>query len=104
MEAPGRWWYSAAITDMVLSMADRFHIGTCPSCREGRLFLFRNLVSGDVYGHCEECEQGYNTPDDLEAKNGGFLTLLDQDDAEWAAEEEVGRSVWANYKLWVADI
>lgn len=84
-------------------MSLSYHIGQCPSCRQGRLFLFRNLTTGDVYGHCEECEQGYLTPDELEAKGGGFLTLVDDADAEWATEEEVGRSVWANYKLWAVD-
>jgi hypothetical protein len=34
---------------------------------------------------------------------GGFLTLLDDADAEWATREEVARSVWANYKLWIVE-
>jgi uncharacterized protein (DUF983 family) len=84
-------------------VSTEFHIGQCPQCRQGRLFLFRNVETGDIYGHCEECEQGYLSPDDLEAEQGGFLTLLDDADAEWATQEEVARSVWANYKLWVIE-
>ncbi len=83
-------------------MAQRFHIGQCPMCRQGRLLLFRSLATGDVYGHCEECEQGYLKPDDLNLK-GGFLTTLDDSDAEWATAEEVGRSVWANYCNWAIE-
>lgn len=83
-------------------MAQRFHVGQCPMCRQGRLFLFRNSVSADVYGHCEECEQGFLKPDDLRG-NGGYLTLQDETEAEWATMEEVGRSVWANYRLWTVE-
>lgn len=51
----------------------QFHAGNCPSCRNGRLFLFRESETGDVYGHCEECEQGYRSPEEIEGKSG-FLT------------------------------
>lgn len=85
-------------------MTIRFHIGQCPICRQGRLFLFRNATTGDIYGHCEECEHGFLSPDDLEAEQGGFLTLLIDDDADWATEEEVRRSVWVNFKLLKAEI
>ncbi|CDN58477.1 Hypothetical protein RG1141_PB01290 (plasmid) [Neorhizobium galegae bv. officinalis bv. officinalis str. HAMBI 1141] len=76
----------------------QFHAGKCPNCHNGRLFLFREIETGDVYGHCEECEQGYRSPDDIES-NIGFLTLLDDSDAEWATEVEISRSVWANYRI-----
>jgi len=79
-------------------MLNRYHAGKCPSCRQGRLFLFRNLATDDVYGHCEECEWGYITPGDIEEKSA-FLTLLDDDDAEYATIEEISRSVWANYTV-----
>lgn len=82
-----------------MAMDEKFHIGECPICRQGRLLLFRNLESGDIYGHCEECEQGFLTPDELEERTG-FLTLASDDDADWATEEQISRSVWANYKVW----
>jgi hypothetical protein len=75
-----------------------FHAGHCPNCHNGRLFLFRESETGDVYGHCEECEQGYQSPGDIESNNG-FLTLLNDSDAEWATEDEISRSVWANYRV-----
>jgi hypothetical protein len=81
-------------------MAEHYHIGKCPLCAQGRLLLFRNSETGDIYGHCEECEQGYLTPEELEAAGGGFLTTLSDDAAEWASAEEIGRSVWANYRVW----
>lgn len=80
-------------------MTIRYHIGQCPLCRQGRLFLFRNSATGGVYGHCEECEHGFLSPDDLEAGQGGFLTLLDDDEADWATREDIRRSVWANVVL-----
>lgn len=79
----------------------KYHVGNCPSCRNGRLFLFHEVDTGDVYGHCEECEQGFRSPDEVET-NSGFLTLLNESDADWATEAEIGRSVWANYKIFSA--
>jgi hypothetical protein len=78
-----------------------YHVGNCPGCRNGRLFLFCEAETGDVYGHCEECEQGFRSPDEIET-NSGFLTLLNESDADWATAEEIGRSVWANYRLYIA--
>lgn len=78
-----------------------FYAGSCPSCHNGRLFLFRESDTGDVYGHCEECEQGYRTPAEIES-NSGFLTLLNDADADWATEAEISRSVWANYRVFKA--
>ncbi|QEN86106.1 hypothetical protein FZC33_07910 [Labrys sp. KNU-23] len=82
-------------------MTDNFHAGPCPGCRQGRLFLYRNAVTGTVYGHCEECEWGYASPDRLAAKDG-FLTLLEEEDAEPASEEDIRRSAWANGRIFVA--
>lgn len=79
----------------------QFHAGHCPSCHNGRLFLFRESDTGDVYGHCEECEHGYRSPAEIES-NSGFLTLLNDSDAEWATEDEISRSVWANYQIFEA--
>jgi hypothetical protein len=75
----------------------QFHAGNCPSCQNGRLFLFCESETGDVYAHCEECEQGYRSPEEVEGKSG-FLTLLNDSDAEWATEDEISRSVWANHQ------
>ena len=65
----------------------QFHAGNCPSCQNGRLF--------------EECEQGYRSPEEVESKSG-FLTLLNDSDAEWATEDEISRSVWANHQIFEA--
>jgi len=78
-----------------------YHVGNCPACRNARLFLFREIDTGDVYGYCEECEQGFRNPDEIRA-NSGFLTLLNESDANWATQEEIGRSVWANYRVFSA--
>ena len=87
---------------LLKSMLHRYYAGNCPSCRQGRLFLFRNLATEDIYAHCEECEWGYITPGDIEAKSS-FLTLLDDDDAEYATIDEISRSVWANYTVVLVD-
>ena len=76
----------------------QFHAGRSPSCHNGRLFLFRESETGDVYGHCKECEQGHRSPGEIES-NSGFPTLLNDSDAEWATENEISRSVWANYRI-----
>ncbi|NTA40307.1 hypothetical protein [Agrobacterium salinitolerans] len=83
-------------------MHRRYHAGNCTSCRQGRLFLFRNLATEDIYAHCEECEWGYLTPAEIEAK-GGYLTLLEEFDAEYAVSDAISRSVWANYTVVAVD-
>ena len=74
-------------------MSELFHVGQCPSCRQGWLILQRNLSSEDIYAHCEECEQGFITPGDL------VLTVLDKYDYETEnpTREEISRTVWANF-------
>ena len=79
----------------------RLHVGQCPLCRQGRLFLFRSVENGQVYAHCEECEQGYRSPDELQYECG-FPTLADDGAADWASEDDVGSSVWAGYKVQTA--
>ncbi|MBA5800456.1 MULTISPECIES: hypothetical protein [Rhizobium] len=83
-------------------MNRRDHASNCPACRQGRLFLFRNLTTDDIYAHCEECEWGYLTPAQIETK-GGFLTLLEDFDADYAESEAISRSVWANYIVVAVD-
>jgi len=75
-----------------------FHAGQCPLCRQGLLYLVRNLADNTVYAHCGECEQGFDTPADIEDKTG-YLTLDQDFEAEMATEEDAKRSVWANYAL-----
>ncbi len=93
------WTFLPAPSTMVAMTT--YHVGNCPACRNGRLFLFRETDTGDVYGHCEECEQGFRSPDEIDA-NSGFPTLLNPSDAQWATAEDIGRSVWANYTLFPA--
>ena len=83
-------------------MLNRYHAGNCPFCRQGRLFLFRNGTTEDIYAHCEECEWGYLTPQEVE-QTSGFLTLLEDFEADYATLEEISRSVWANYTWAKAD-
>jgi hypothetical protein len=83
-------------------MPRRFHARNCSSCRQGRLFLFRNLVTDDIYAHCEECEWGYLTPANIETK-GGFLTLLEEFDVDYASSDAIFRSVWASYTVVAVD-
>lgn len=80
-------------------MTEFYHVGQCPSCRQGWLILQRNLTSQDIYAHCEECETGFITPDDLIEPLNGFLTVLDQYDYETEnpTKEEISRTVWANF-------
>ncbi len=82
-------------------MTPHFHVGQCPSCRQGRLFLYRKVITGLIYGHCEECEWGYSSPDEL-AAGRGFLTLFDPDEAEAANHAQIRRSPWADAMIFVA--
>ncbi len=73
-----------------------------PVLSPGRLFLIRNLATEDIYGHCEECEWGYITRGDMETKSA-FLSLLDDDEAEYATIDDISRSVWVNYTVVLVD-
>lgn len=77
-------------------MGELFHVGQCPGCRQG---WQRNLSSGDIYAHCEECETGFITPDDLLWPLNGFLTVLEEYDYETENpdKEEISRTVWENF-------
>jgi hypothetical protein len=54
----------------------RYWVGTCPLCQQGRLILQRNDKTLKLYAHCEECEEGYREPADIDAGKG-FLTLAE---------------------------
>lgn len=83
-------------------MLRRYHAGNCTFCRQGRLFLFRNLTTDDIYAHCEECEWDTLPPTDIEG-NGGFLALLEEFDADYAKSDAISRSFWANYTVVAVD-
>lgn len=80
-------------------MTEFYHVGQCPSCRQGWLILQRNLTSQDIYAHCEECEMGFITPDDLMPPLNGFLTVLDKYnyETENPTKEDISHTVWANF-------
>ncbi|MDQ0996060.1 hypothetical protein QFZ34_001237 [Phyllobacterium ifriqiyense] len=75
-----------------------FHVGQCPSCRQGWLILQRNLSTGDIYAHCEECETGFITPGDLWPPLNGFLIVLEEHDDETEnPSKEISITVWTNF-------
>jgi hypothetical protein len=59
-------------------------------------------VTDNIYAHCEECEWGYLTPADIETK-GGFLTLLEEFDADYAGSDAISLSVWADCTVLAVD-
>jgi hypothetical protein len=61
--------------------------------------VMKNLSSGLLYLHCEECESGWRDPlkvNDLTAK---FLTLDEDFDAEIATWEEIKEAGWQRYAV-----
>lgn len=68
--------------------------GPCPLCRQGRLILQRNDATGAIYGHCEECEHGFDEPADVDAARG-FLTLTRDYQSSDPNRVEIERSAWA---------
>lgn len=71
-------------------------VGTCPQCKQGRLYLQKDLTSLTLYAHCEECESGFRRPEDLKSPHGGFLTLLEDYETENPTMEEISSSVWVD--------
>ncbi|POR54262.1 hypothetical protein [Bosea psychrotolerans] len=76
-------------------MPARLHhwVGTCPLCRQGRLILLRNDSSLAIYAHCEECEQGYQDPANIDTARS-FLTLDHDYETSDPSLTEIARSQW----------
>ncbi len=83
----------------------RYWYTTCSNCKhQGRLMLMKNLSSGQLYLHCEECESGWRDPlkiDNLAAK---FLTLDEEFDAELATWDDIEKAGWQRYAVNVAEV
>ncbi len=82
-------------------MRQLYHVGTCPLCNQGRLWLQKNLTTSAIYAHCEECDQGYLSPEDIKIASGGFLTLMEDYETEDPTGEDVENSVWARVVTFV---
>lgn len=72
---------------------------TCPFCHQGRLFVYKNITGNNLYLHCEECERGWLTPEDILEKGKGFLTILEEFDAVEASSSDIKNYGWNKYAL-----
>jgi len=79
-------------------MKNLYWLSTCPFCKQGRLFVFRNLNKQILYLHCEECERGFNNPYNL-TKESAFLTLLEDFESEEASMEDIINYGWEKLSL-----
>ena len=70
----------------------------CPFCNQGRLFVFKNLDTNKLYLHCEECERGYNNPNQIAAENS-FLTLHEDFKAIAASDNDLKEHDWDSLEL-----
>jgi hypothetical protein len=68
---------------------------TCPFCHQGRLFVFKNYSKNKLYLHCEECERGYDDPDQLNVENS-FLTLSQDFETVEASEDDLRKYNWSH--------
>lgn len=74
-----------------------FFYKECPACHQGRLFVFKDITNNRLYLHCEECEMGWLTPDEVDENASGFLTLLDDFDAIEATSDDLKNFKWDKY-------
>ncbi len=74
----------------------------CTKCRQGRLFIFRDLNKDQCYLHCEECETGWRNPEKLDLENS-FLTLLEEFSAEPPSKEYIVEHGWLEYAIHEVD-
>ena len=70
---------------------------TCPLCKQGRLLVFKNTTSNELYLHCEECEWGWRDPETSDQKERGFLTLNEDFEAEPATWDDIAKHGWEQY-------
>ncbi len=79
-------------------MAHYYWYRTCPVCDgQGRLLLFRDCSSDDLYLHCEECESGWRDPEMAGQKHAGFLTSDENFEAEPATLADIAKHGWRKY-------
>ncbi len=79
-------------------MKHLFWLKTCPLCKQGRLFVFKNQSNGKLYLHCEECEEGYYNPEEINRENS-FLTLTEDFEATGATAEDIKEFKWERYNF-----
>ncbi|WP_308367236.1 MULTISPECIES: hypothetical protein [unclassified Microbulbifer] len=61
--------------------------------------MMKNLSEKKLYLHCEECEQGWNKPEDVPDIKKSSLTLLEDFNAEIATENDTQEFGWAGYDI-----
>ena len=65
----------------------------CVNCHQGRLILIEDTTNGRMYLHCEECERGWLTPEEVSDNSRGFLTLEEDFETEnpnWKTIKQYG--------------
>jgi hypothetical protein len=63
----------------------------------------KNLSSGQLYLHCEECESGWHDPLKVEDLTAKFLTIDEDFDADIATWEDIEKAGWQRYAVNVAE-
>ena len=79
-------------------METLFWYQNCALCRQGRLFLFRNIDLDKLYLHCEECEEGYYDPEHIDTGHS-FLTLTEDFESEAATWDDIVRLGWSGLQI-----
>ena len=73
----------------------------CPLCGRGRLFVFKNTSTEQLYLHCQECEHGWDDAEQWYDRASAFPTLsapFEAIPASWFDIEDQG---WQRYALQV---
>jgi hypothetical protein len=74
----------------------------CPRCGlggGGRLFLFEDVTNHRLYLHCDECEWGWASPEDVRRTQTGFLTLTETFESHPASREMIEEYGWSGLAL-----
>jgi hypothetical protein len=77
-----------------MTTASSFWFRECTVCEQGRLVFMEDTTNDRIYLHCEECEQGFWSPDDVQDPEKSFLTLTEDFEAEPATEERIAALGW----------
>jgi hypothetical protein len=77
-------------------MAQYWH-GTCPVCKQGRLFVMVRSDDRTLFLECEECYSGWTTPEKVSSAGGGFLGI--EIDSDFATLEQMNERGWPAHGL-----
>lgn len=70
-------------------------VGDCPICRQGQLFVTREIQTGRLYVSCEDCESEWDTPEASSSPNAATRDHYGR--SEYVSIDELSEHPWFKF-------